>query len=490
MWDRYESVTTLAEALSLLNEYGETARVIAGGTDIIIEMEQGKRSGVSCLIDITRVPGLDVITLDEDGIIHLGPLVTHNHIVGSELVVERGLPLALACWEVGAPQIRNRATVAGNLITGSPANDTIAPLLAMNAAVTLTSVEGERVVPLADFYTGLRRSVMAPNEMLTEITFPALKPNERGVFLKLGLRRTQAISVVNAAVVLRFSGEVVEAARISLGSVAPTVIRVGAAEEALVGRTLNEETIREVARVAASVPQPIKDVRSTAEYRSEMVKVLVARALRILAAGEEASSFPQDPAMLWGAHQARVNGNGLASPVEHQADSSIVATINGKSYSVATGQDKTLLDWLREDVGLTGSKEGCAEGECGACTVYLDGAAVMACMVPAPRAHGASIVTIEGLCPNDELHPIQQAFVNQAAVQCGYCTPGFVMAGAKLIEEHPDPTNEQIHHSISGNLCRCTGYYAIINAVKEAATLAKQASQPVIDQPRGTTDEE
>ncbi len=468
MWQTYHSVNSVADALELLNDYGDKARIIAGGTDILIELERQQRPHVSVLIDITRVPGLDAITRHGETI-RLGALVNHNHVVGSRLIVDRALPLAQASWEVGAPQIRNRATIAGNIITGSAANDTITPLMALGAEVTLASLEGERTIALKDFYTGLRRTVMRPNEMLTAISFPALAQNEKGVFLKLGLRRAQAISVVNVTVILTMAGDSVSRAVITLGSVAPTIIRTPVAEQALVGRTLTPETISEVARLAAATPAPIDDVRSTAEYRTEMVKVLVARALRALAADTQATAYPQNPAMLWGENQAIVNGNALTQPTTHDSQTPIVTTINGKSYTLASGQDKTLLRWLRDDAKLPGTKEGCAEGECGACTVFLDDVAVMACMVPAPRAHGANIVTVEGLQDAKQLHPIQEAFIATGAVQCGYCTPGFLMSGAKLLTEHPQPSLEQIQQSISGNLCRCTGYYKIVQAFIEAS---------------------
>jgi carbon-monoxide dehydrogenase medium subunit len=470
MWKRYYSVTSLTEALDILAEYRERARIIAGGTDLILELERGQRPQVDTLVDITRVPGLDDITLRSDHI-HLGPLVTHNHVVGSELVVRRGLPLAQACWEVGAPQIRNRGTIAGNLITASPANDTITPLVALGASVILTSKQEERIVPLSAFYTGVRKTVMRPDEIMTGITFPAMADNERGIFLKLGLRRAQAISVVDAAVILAFDGPTVTKAAVALGSVAPTIIRTPTAEQALVGHLLTPEAIAEAARLAAATPSPIDDVRGTAEYRSEMVRVLVARALRALAANKQSDHWPQSPPMLWGASKAKVT-QGISQPVDHVPGTPIETTVNGQPMTIAGGQDKTLLRFLREDVGLTGTKEGCAEGECGACTVFLDGVAVMACMVAAPRAHGADIVTVEGLREDGKLHPIQQAFVEQGAVQCGYCTPGFLMAGAKLLEEYPHPTREQIQQSITGNLCRCTGYYKIVQAFEVASQKA------------------
>ncbi len=535
MWHTYLAPSSIAEALDLLAQYGDRCRLIAGGTDLILELERGVRKQ-QIIVDVSRIAGLDRIdvtgTSGSAGHVtqlSLGALVTHNQVVASRDAVAHAFPLARACWLVGAPQIRNRGTVAGNLITASPANDTITPLWAMDATVTLAScARGERTLPCDQFFLGVRRNALQPDEMLVRITVPALKPTERGTFLKLGLRQAQAISVVNVAVIVDFglpisdSGSeagddlpirnpqsAIRNARIALGSVAPTIVRATEAEAYLAGKELTDAVIERAAELAASAARPISDVRGSADYRRDMIRVLTARALRQLRDGTERADWPEQPVLLWGRRtgereKGRKGDHPLSrSPIPPLSDT-VNLTLNGKPTVLHNIRGKTLLRALREDAGLTGTKEGCAEGECGACTVWLDGVAVMSCLVPAERADGCEVVTVEGLAglntpagspllkgekapqglttapegasqlqtagleSPSALHPLQRAFIDAGAVQCGYCTPGILMSAANLLAEFPQPTGEQVKQALTGNLCRCTGYYKILEAIERA----------------------
>lgn len=147
----------------------------------------------------------------------------------------------------------------------------------------------------------------------------------------------------------------------------------------------------------------------------------------------------------------------------------VTITVNGKAYTREIEPRLLLTDFVREELGLTGTNIGCDTSQCGACTMHMDGQAVKACTVLAVQADGANITTIEGLASNGTLHPMQKAFWEKHALQCGYCTPGMIMSAVKLVENNPNPTEEEIRHGLEGNLCRCTGYQNIVRAVQTAA---------------------
>jgi aerobic carbon-monoxide dehydrogenase small subunit len=147
--------------------------------------------------------------------------------------------------------------------------------------------------------------------------------------------------------------------------------------------------------------------------------------------------------------------------------------LNGEEKKIEAAPDRRVVDLLREDLSLTGTKEACGMGECGACTILVDGTTRLSCLMLAAQLEGHSITTIEGLGSRENLHPVQEAFVEKGAVQCGFCTPGMVLASVDLLREHPSPTREEIRKGLSGNLCRCTGYQKIVDAVEAAAPFLK-----------------
>ena len=477
-WNDCYQPATLDGALRMLAEHRGSARVVAGGTDVLVELSRDIKP-TSTLIDISRIEELRGIRPDGDAI-ELGALTTHNDVIASSLCVEGAFPLAQACLEIGAPQLRTRATIAGNLVTASPANDTISALTALDASLILTNSSGSRTVTIGDFFTGFRATVLQPDELITAIRIPRMRADQQGLFFKLGLRRAQAISVIHGAMVLAFDGQTVTDARIALGCVAPTIVRAETVERYLVGKQLDPGTSAEAGRLALRDAAPIDDIRGSATYRQHSLERLIAHSLAVLADGNERAGWPEQAILLdTGSRHAWASADQGLRPVK-----TIEATINGRPMSFSgAAPRKTLLDLVREDAGLTGAKEGCAEGECGACTVWLNGQAVMSCLVPAVQAHGSRVTTIEGLAEGEgrTLHPLQQAFIDEGAVQCGYCIPGMIMAGAKLLDERPDPAHTEVLAAVSGNICRCTGYRKILAAVRTAIAGASPES-PFVDE--------
>lgn len=462
---------TIEAALDLLAD-DPTRIPLAGGTDLLLDLHRGGPGPDVEVIDLTTIDGFEAISDGGDALV-LGGGVRHGQVVADRRFLEHATPLAQACLEIGSPQLRNRATLAGNLVTASPANDSISALMVLDASVELARWNGSeierRTVPVQRFFTGFRSTVRAADELVVSISVPKLAAGERGVWVKLGNRKAQAISVIHAGFVVGLDDEQrVTHARIAVGSVAPTVAPAQDLARRLVGRHLDEETIVEIARAAGNRFDPIDDIRATAAYRRRAVVTLVHRSLRTIAEGRQREGWPDRPPTL-----GERAGTVPAQPVVTD-DSKLSIVVNGAELRGPNGASLTLLDWLRRTGGasgrpLDGTKEGCAEGECGACTVRLNGQAVMSCLVPAAQAGGQEVLTVEGLGRDGELHPIQRAFIDEFAVQCGFCIPGFLVAAATLLDETTDPSDEQIELGLGGNLCRCTGYYPIGQAVRVAA---------------------
>jgi aerobic-type carbon monoxide dehydrogenase small subunit (CoxS/CutS family) len=285
--------------------------------------------------------------------------------------------------------------------------------------------------------------------------------------------------VIHLAVVVTFDGEVVADVRLAIGSVAPTVVLLPAVADALVGRPLTgpsgRAAIEAAGRAVVAGISPIDDLRAPAAYRLDLAATMTERALTALADGTHRDAWPSDPPRLWFPGFDGRYPTGDAHRASLGPDDPITATVNGRPVTGSGAASEVLLHWLRRHAGTIGVKEGCAEGECGACTVHLDGAAVLACLVPAARAGGAEVTTVEGLADGPSLHVVQEGFVACGAVQCGFCTPGLVMAAAVLLEEREQPDHDQVTAGLAGNLCRCTGYRAIHQAVAAAAAGAERA---------------
>ena len=270
----YYRPRSLEEALEILAQRPGEARAVAGGTDILVKAKDGAVSRAA-LFDLTAVPELRGIEERGDHL-WIGAGSTHTEMMGSPLVARHVPALPAACAVVGGPQIRNRGTLGGNLANASPAADTVPPLYAADAVVETVSISSRRDVAVADFFTGPRQSVLAPDELITGVKVP-LRAGVRGAFLRLGQRQAQAISKVSVAVAMTFRDGRPDWVRVALGAVAPTVIRARETEKALLSG--GYDGLRRAKEAVKDEVKPIDDLRSTREYRHEMAAVLLERAV-------------------------------------------------------------------------------------------------------------------------------------------------------------------------------------------------------------------
>lgn len=273
---------TLEEVISLLRKHKGDARLLAGGTDLVVSMKR-KTVKPRAVIDLKNVAGLSKINYSKRDGLRMGALATLTDLHTSRAVRDNFPFLAQAAGEVGSVQVRNKATLGGNLCNASPAADTATPLMAMGAALLVRGPRKEHLVPMDEFFTGPGRTVLKPDEIVVQIEAPAPKPRTGGAFIKLGVRRAMEIALVNVAAVVTLDGKngAIKEARIALGSVAPTVIRAAKAEKLVIGSSLEDEILIRAGKAASEATKPISDVRCSAEYRKEMADVLTRRALKM-----------------------------------------------------------------------------------------------------------------------------------------------------------------------------------------------------------------
>jgi aerobic carbon-monoxide dehydrogenase medium subunit len=274
----YLEPKSMQQALEWLDTYRGRARVLAGGTDLYLRLRKGVFLP-DYVIDLKRVPGLDYITPNRGGGAQIGPTTLQDEVARSSVIQQLYPALAESALWVGSVQTRNRATVVGNLCNASPAADTAPALLSYGAQVKIASRQGERTVPLEEFFMGPGKTALQDNELVAEIILPAPEPHTGAAFFRR-TRTAMDIAVVCGAAMLQLANGTCQNARIGLGAVGPTPLRATRAEAALRGQTLTDQVVEEASRLASEDARPIDDVRSTAEYRREMVRVLTRRGLR------------------------------------------------------------------------------------------------------------------------------------------------------------------------------------------------------------------
>lgn len=282
----YEAPASVEAATALLARYGRAARVLAGGTDLIIAIrDKGLRP--ACIVDVKRISELGAVTWEEGGGVSIGAAVPMTALLRSERF-RRAYPMLCSAMEtVGSYQLRTRATLAGNICNASPAADTVPPLITLGAAVAVTGPEGRREVALEHFFTGPGRHVLAPGELVTAVRLPAAAAGGTGVYLKQGRRQAMELAIVGVAAFRPAAapGGPAPAVRIAIASVAPTPLRLHAAEAAVAAHGLTAPGIAAAAEAALAAVAPISDVRASAEYRRHLVRVLVRRVLQAITEG-------------------------------------------------------------------------------------------------------------------------------------------------------------------------------------------------------------
>ncbi len=473
--------SSLDDVADLLVEHRGDSALYAGGTELLLLLKEGFLR-VRNVIDVKRLPGLREIAV-EDGSVAIGATATHL-MVQRSAVLRAACPLVPAVAEhVANVRVRNVGTVGGNLAFADPHSDLATLFLTLDGSVRLWRRGQEREVSLAEFVRGPYETAREEDEILTSVRVRPWPAGTVATYVKFGMYERPTLGIA-LALTLDTRTRAVADARVAVGCIGPRPQRLTAMEEAARGRSVADvlADAEHLATMAAESVAPVDDLHGSADYKRDMTRVFVRRALEIAGAramgqdrharyphtvvvtAESGSAAPSEPGR--GSNMSIAAGEPpRARQAPGMTSCRVAFRVNGQAVALDLAAHTSLLDALRDRLGLKGAKRSCDIQVCGACTVLVDGAPVSACTYLAVEVDGREVSTVEGLATDSARHPLQESFIERGAVQCGFCTSGMLMAAKALLDDEPAPTAERVAAYLRGNLCRCTGYRKVVEAI-------------------------
>jgi aerobic-type carbon monoxide dehydrogenase small subunit (CoxS/CutS family)/CO/xanthine dehydrogenase FAD-binding subunit len=446
----YHRPTRLEEALSLA---GQGVVPVAGGTRLFATAR-----------DVPNVLDLSALGLGRletvDGDLRVGAMVTLQDLIDSPLAHEAtaGLLPAAARAHSASRMIRGMATVGGESVHGAHDSEVLAALLALNAIFEVALPSGPLESPALRFLKNPAED-LGKGGLLQSLMIPGVP---EGAALERVAVLPSAPALMAVAVTISFAGEKCARARIALTGLRARPARIPEAEARVEGSTGDAAALQRCLDQIASRARFRDDAHAPASYRKEVALVLARRALERAIAQARGAPKAAPP------RARRPLPPRRATELPYFTSGMVELWINGERRKAPAEARTTLLDLLRAE-GLRGVKHGCETGECGACTVLVDGRPIVSCLTLALRTEGRHVDTVEGMGTPDALHPVQQAFVDTGAIQCGYCTPAMELCAKALLDAVPRPTDDEARDALAGCLCRCTGYLKPVQAVLRAA---------------------
>jgi 2-furoyl-CoA dehydrogenase FAD binding subunit len=464
----YARPRTVADAVAILAGAGDEGKVLAGGQSLVpvLAMRLGRPA---VLVDINAVAGLDELSASADTL-YVGATVRQRRAEHDPLAAAVPL-LGLALPSVGHRELRSRGTVCGSLAHADPAAELPAVAACLDATLDIAGPSGRRTVSARDFFTGPLTTALTPDELLLGARFPVARAGDGFGFAELARRHGDFALTGVATHVTRAPDGIVQQATLSAFGISgrPAVRDVTAL---LASVSAAPDLVRALTAPMSALADELVDtpgdMHASASYRRRLFTHLAARELA--RAYQRARADPvREPTGVRFPPDGSRTSSAPAKQCESGEDAVTTMTVNGKQVTVAAPPRVTLADALRDRLGLKGTHLGCEHGICGMCTVLVDGQAARSCLLFACQLDGTEVLTVEGLGRPGKLHPLQEAFGRHHALQCGFCTPGFLLSAYDLLRHRPGVAEEELAGELSGVLCRCTGYRNILVAVADAA---------------------